>query len=295
MNEKNKKLAEQEGDILKKLKHDNIISLKGLGMTGTKINIMMEHAEGGSLAQRISQLRKEGKFLSEKQILIWFEQICKALKYVHGLSIIHRDIKPANVLLDKDDNIKVADFGISGCTDKIGGKVGTTIGTKHYVAPEVLDNKKYCKKVDAWSVGVLLYELCTLKPLVSGSTPLEVKEFLKSFTGVSTLPSRYSSALKSLINHLLAIDPNERFSISEALEYLKTKYAKKNSKATKAVKNNITLPNEYMSMKIDNLFILKASSKNVKVIKGKFVYCRPSGKKDESLDETASTTQLFKF
>ena len=105
--------------------------------------------------------------------LIWcsHQKVCQALDYAHEEHIIHRDIKPSNIFLMADGTtVKVGDFGISKVLDAAAGQNQTTtaeadggrVGTKRYMAPEILDRKDYSNKADIWSLGCVLFELLTL-------------------------------------------------------------------------------------------------------------------------------------
>lgn len=131
---------------------------------------------GGDLAQKISDLqtRNKGKpevardYFSEEQILHWFTQICLALKHCHDRKIMHRDIKALNVFLTSNDIVKLGDFGIARVMASTSEMAATVVGTPYYLSPEIVQNNTYDNKSDVWSIGVLLYELCALRPPFNG-------------------------------------------------------------------------------------------------------------------------------
>lgn len=211
-----KKEAYHEARIMSAFDHPNIIKFRDIyATTNGKLNIVMDYADGGDLAERIKE--QKGKFFPEVFIIDIFVQLCLALKHVHDRKILHRDIKAQNIFLTKDDIVKLGDFGIAKVLSNTIDKAKTLVGTPYYLSPEIVDNKPYNFKSDVWSLGVLLYELCTLKP------PFDASSFhflaLKIVRGAyPPLPPHYSRDLKALVASMLSIDPNKRPSIAQILK-----------------------------------------------------------------------------
>ena len=153
----------REAKILEYLRHPNIVQFKEVYKTKKgKLCIVMEFADGGDLAKKVKDAR--GKHFSEVQILDWFTQLCLAMKHVHDRKIIHRDLKCQNIFLTKDNRIKLGDFGIARILKKTMEKAKTMVGTPYYISPEIIQGKQYSLMTDIWSLGVVLYEMCTLSP-----------------------------------------------------------------------------------------------------------------------------------
>lgn len=122
------------------------------------ISIAMEFCEGGSLDAIYREIKKRGSRTGEKVLAKVAEGVLNGLTYLHGKKIIHRDIKPSNILLCKNGQVKLCDFGVSG---EFGtkGDANTFIGTSYYMAPERITGQNYTITSDVWSTGVTLLEV----------------------------------------------------------------------------------------------------------------------------------------
>ncbi|KAG9244970.1 BcMKK1, mitogen-activated protein kinase [Calycina marina] len=122
------------------------------------ISIAMEYCEGGSLDAVYREVKKLGGRTGEKVLGKIAEGVLNGLTYLHGKKIIHRDIKPSNILLCRDGQVKLCDFGVSG---EFGtkGDANTFIGTSYYMAPERITGQSYTITSDVWSTGVTLLEV----------------------------------------------------------------------------------------------------------------------------------------
>ncbi|MCL4159842.1 UNVERIFIED_CONTAM: hypothetical protein GTU68_035695, partial [Idotea baltica] len=114
----------------------------------------------GDLASFLKHAKKKGELLDENVILAWFIMLTMGIQALHSKSVLHRDLKAANIFLTSNKFVKIGDFGISKVLDSTSAK--TFVGTPYYLSPEVCSNKKYDFKSDLWSLGCILYELCTL-------------------------------------------------------------------------------------------------------------------------------------
>jgi len=122
------------------------------------ISIAMEFCEGGSLDSIYREVKKLGGRTGEKVLGKIAEGVLNGLTYLHGKKIIHRDIKPSNILLCRNGQVKLCDFGVSG---EFGtkGDANTFIGTSYYMAPERITGQSYTITSDVWSTGVTLLEV----------------------------------------------------------------------------------------------------------------------------------------
>lgn len=142
-----------------KLTHPYIVKLTRLVQFGEDYFIVMEYVEGMTLKE---MLKKTG-LLPEDRALPIFHKILRGLEYAHSQGIIHRDIKPGNIIIDKNGNPKITDFGIAKILgDKGMTQTGTKLGTVYYMSPEQIKNPKGVdQRTDIYSIGVTLYEMLT--------------------------------------------------------------------------------------------------------------------------------------
>lgn len=163
----------QEPRLLAALNHPNIVSVLTAEQTNNVFYIVMEYVEGTSLERFI---RLHGA-LPVDQALAWFVQIVDALAYAHRKNIIHRDIRPANILISREGQVKVGDFGTSRYLD--GDHFASTrIGSPPYMAPEHFQGKANYQS-DLYSMGVLMYECLTNKLPFYDKSPQRLAQIVR--------------------------------------------------------------------------------------------------------------------
>ncbi|KAK8956884.1 CBL-interacting protein kinase 32 [Platanthera zijinensis] len=212
------KVVEQimrEISTLKLIKHPNVICLKEVMGSKSKIFIVLEYATGGELFNKIINQGKMG----EAEARRYFHQLINAIDFCHSRGVYHRDLKLENLLLDTSDNLKVSDFGLSALSQQIrdDGLLHTTCGTPNYVAPEVLNDRGYHgATADLWSCGVILFVL------LAGFLPFDdnnvVNLYKKIASATFTFPSWFSFGAKRLLTRILNPNPLTRITILELLE-----------------------------------------------------------------------------
>ncbi len=170
---------QQEARVVSRLSHPNTIQVFDFGeLDDGALYIAMEYLPGRDLAW---MLRTHGPFAEDKGLAIG-SQVLAALQEAHEKGIIHRDVKPANVMLirqkDRDDLVKVLDFGIAKLNEGEGRKhitgVADFVGTPAYTSPEQARGEPLDARSDVYSVGALLFELVTGRPLFTGPTLMSV-------------------------------------------------------------------------------------------------------------------------
>ena len=142
-----------------------------------------------------------------------------AVSHMHSQGIVHRDIKPENIMLDKQNELKLIDFGLA--TQLIGSKLTTVTGTPYYMAPEVFKGS-YDSKCDTWALGCILYVFMCGRLPFNGKNQREVMTKIKS-ADYSLDYQEFkscSSEVLDLIKQLLVADPEKRLSASEALNHV---------------------------------------------------------------------------
>uniref|UniRef100_A0A8C3YFQ8 Serine/threonine-protein kinase Nek2 n=1 Tax=Catagonus wagneri TaxID=51154 RepID=A0A8C3YFQ8_9CETA len=224
MTEAEKQMLVSEVNLLRELKHPNIVRYydRIIDRTNTTLYIVMEYCEGGDLASVISKGTKERQYLDEEFVLRVMTQLTLALKECHrrsdgGHTVLHRDLKPANVFLDGKQNVKLGDFGLARILNHDTSFAKTFVGTPYYMSPEQMNRMSYNEKSDIWSLGCLLYELCALMPPFTAFNQKELAGKIREGK-FRRIPYRYSDELNDLITRMLNLKDYHRPSVEEILE-----------------------------------------------------------------------------
>ncbi|KAL0075798.1 kinase-like domain-containing protein [Phycomyces blakesleeanus] len=199
----------REMAIMHLLRHPNICQLKEWVSEGDQYYMFLEYVDGGQL---LDYIINHGK-LREKQARKFSRQIISALDYCHRNSIVHRDLKIENILITRDEDIKIIDFGLSNLYSP-SSQLSTFCGSLYFAAPELLQARQYTgPEVDVWSFGVVLYVLvCGRVPFDDTSLPaLHAK--IKSGI-VDDYPDHLSKECVDLLSSLLVVDPKKRATLS---------------------------------------------------------------------------------
>ncbi len=158
-----------------------------------------------------------GRPLSEQKIWKYFIEMCLGLQYLHANKILHRDVKTINMFLTKDDKCKIGDLGVAKMLNATQNMAHTVVGTPYYLSPELCEEKPYNHKSDIWSLGCVLYELCTLKhPFESNNQGALILKIVRG--KYNPIPTTYSRQLSEVVDKLLNKNYKIRPSIQEILE-----------------------------------------------------------------------------
>lgn len=220
-------LLEKEISLLKRFEHPNIVKYYGseiqVGPDRNKgeVRIHMEYMAGGSLSSIVSQYGA----LSEPLIKNFVRQIVTGLHYLHSRGIVHRDLKGANILLDGDGNLKLADFGASKHIQGLplisenSEPCKSIHGSLYWMAPEILKQERYGRKVDIWSLG------CVIIEMASGKHPWEgVKTYEELCANIANqhkpkMPNRLSPVCQDLVTKCIEYNKKERLNTSAILKH----------------------------------------------------------------------------
>ncbi|XP_041870194.1 serine/threonine-protein kinase Nek3 isoform X3 [Corvus kubaryi] len=206
--------SRKEAVLLAKMKHPNVVAFKESFEADGHLYIVMEYCDNGDLMQKIKH--QGGNFFPEDTILHWFVQMCLAVKHIHDKRVLHRDIKSKNVFLTQSGKVKLGDFGSARLLAHPMSYACTYVGTPYYVPPEIWESLPYNNKSDIWSLGCILYELCTLKhPFQANSWKHLILKICKG--SYDPLPSHYSYELHYLIKQMFKRNPQNRPSASTIL------------------------------------------------------------------------------
>ena len=201
---------ETEISIMINIKHDNIVRLYETIKTDKHICLVIDYCDGEDLNKYI---KKNGR-ISEKQSKNFMTQIATGLHYLHSLNLIHRDLKPHNILLSKNGNIKIADFGfVKDYTEN--SMLDTLCGSPIYMAPEILQHKKYDAKVDLWSIGIILYEMLSAEPPFMASNHIQLLKTIETTKFKFHKNIIISKDCINIIESLLVVNPKERISFDD--------------------------------------------------------------------------------
>jgi len=191
----------REARIMMEFKNDHIVDVYDHFKAGGSYYIVLEFVDGMALDEFI---RKE-RYLPNDTALLIFLDACKALKYAHDKNVVHRDIKPGNILISKEGDIKLVDFGIASISDDDESNLtrdGMTLGTPSYMAPEQFNNSKSVDlRADIYSMGVMLYEMVTgKKPYPANYSPETLAKIQK---GKYQSPHKHNPSISNFIVKLI--------------------------------------------------------------------------------------------
>lgn len=210
---------EKEIDILTSLDHPNIIKLYSVYEDEKAYHLVTEYCSGGELFDRIVE---KGHYM-ESDAARLMSKIFLAVNNLHANNIVHRDLKPENFIFESSDpnaELKLIDFGLSNKFFDKFHFMHSMVGTPSYVAPEVIRGS-YGTKCDVWSCGVIMYAMLSGSLPFSGTMTNELLQKILSgkYTMSGEIWNKVSSEAKSLLKHLLVLDPDHRYSAEQALDH----------------------------------------------------------------------------
>ncbi|XWS75232.1 hypothetical protein CRYUN_Cryun01aG0068000 [Craigia yunnanensis] len=242
----------QEIEILRKLKHENIIEMIDSFESQQEFCVVTEFAQGD-----LFQILEDDKCLPEEQVQAIAKQLVRALHYLHSNRIIHRDMKPQNILIGAGSVVKLCDFGFARAMSTNTVVLRSIKGTPLYMAPELVREQPYNHTVDLWSLGVILYELFVGQPpFYTNSVYALIRHIVKDPV---KYPDEMSASFKSFLKGLLNKVPQNRLTwpallehpfVKETLDEVEarevratTTTARQSDVALRGEENNIQTPN----------------------------------------------------
>ncbi|GMR41786.1 hypothetical protein PMAYCL1PPCAC_11981 [Pristionchus mayeri] len=241
----------REIKILTRFKHENIINIQEIIRAPSVDQMKDIYIVQCLMETDLYKLLKTQK-LSNDHICYFLYQILRGLKYIHSANVLHRDLKPSNLLLNTTCDLKICDFGLARVTDPTTDHTGFLteyVATRWYRAPEIMLNSKgYTKSIDVWSVGCILAEMLSNRPLFPGKHYLDQLNLILGVIGspsqedlqciinekarqyLISLPHKprqpwnrlYPNAdnrALDLLDKMLTFNPNRRITIEEALAH----------------------------------------------------------------------------
>jgi eukaryotic-like serine/threonine-protein kinase len=201
----------REEEIGKKLDHPGVVKVFG-DDDRSRMYMVLEWVDGRLLRQILNEQKK---LPTERAIRITLN-LCKALDYVHSQGVVHRDLKPENIMVDKDDNIKLIDFGIAanaGSRRLTFAKLTQAMGTPDYISPEQVKGKRGDARSDVYSLGIMFYEMLTGKVPFTGPNPFVImnERLLNHPIPPREVDPSISPELQEIIYRALEREPAKRY------------------------------------------------------------------------------------
>lgn len=228
-----KELLTQDGGLVARFKneamaagrlnHPNIVAVYEYGESDDTAYIAMEFVQSTPLGALLAGAPLQPR----ATVMSWMAQLLKALEYAHGRGVVHRDIKPDNLLVDRDGQLKITDFGIARIESSTLTQVGMMVGTPCYMSPEQFRGERADRRSDVFAVGVLLFQLLTgVRPFIGSS--FEIMHQITS--GKPKIPSEQYPPLgtvyDAVVQKAMARENSERFESAQAfLDALHAAYA----------------------------------------------------------------------
>jgi len=206
-----------EARAIAQLSHPNVVMIYDIGLMGLRHYIAMELVAGGSL----SQLVREEKQLSLAESMRIFVEMALGLRTAHDAGIVHRDIKPSNILLTKDRQVKIVDFGLAKIAQDGGGTEGEktmfrSSGTPGYMSPEQIRGEKLLPRCDIYALGITLFHMLVGKPphkVANITNEFDIVKFQVDgdLPSLKMLRPEVPSAVDKMFRYCVAANPEERY------------------------------------------------------------------------------------
>jgi serine/threonine-protein kinase len=200
----------REAELAMSLEHPNVVPIHDAGELDGRLYLVMRLVEGTDLR---ALLREEGA-LEPRRALAIVAQVAHALDAAHAKGLVHRDVKPSNVLLDRDEHVYLADFGLTRSFGSTSSTDGPSVGTPAYLAPEQIEGQEIDGRADVYSLGCLLYECLTGSPPFAASSRLAVAwaHLEEEPPSVTERRAELAPPIDAVVRKAMAKDPSDRYS-----------------------------------------------------------------------------------
>ncbi len=206
---------QREAHAAANLTHPNIVTVHDIGQDGRRYYIVMEFIDGRTLKQLIRQYAENGRFMPVNRALDLTIQICNGIGYAHRANLVHCDVKPQNILVTRDEQVKVADFGIARAMSQATQQLTTdqVWGTPQYFSPEQAAGEIPTPASDVYSIGILMFEMLSgrLPFQAESHTALALKHIQEPPPPITIYNPTVPKQLEQIINKLLAKEPAGRY------------------------------------------------------------------------------------
>ncbi|MBA3502118.1 MAG: serine/threonine protein kinase [Myxococcota bacterium] len=212
------------------LQHANIVQVFDISRTPDNAYfLVMEFVDGCNLKSLIERQKAKSKRIEVAHTIYMMMECCKALTYAHSLEhpetneplgIVHRDISPPNILLSKNGEIKLVDFGLAKANSAVESTdPGVVKGKFSYLSPEAASGLEVDHRADVFAVGIILFELLTSRRLFYGDTDYQTVELVRQarVPSIAAINSDVESELEQVVRKALARDPEERYQTANDL------------------------------------------------------------------------------
>src|SRR6202167_1962838 len=207
----------REAQAAANLSHPNIVPVFDWGEDGDTYFIVMELVDGTSLAEML----RGGVTLTAARSAQIVAQVAAALGYAHRTGVVHRDVKPGNILITREGQVKVTDFGIAQAVSSEDhlAEAGSVMGTATYFSPEQASGEAVDGRSDVYALGVVLYEMLVGRPPFVGDTPVDVssQHVNEAVPAMSKFSDSVPKDLEAIVMDALRKSPDQRYQTADEL------------------------------------------------------------------------------
>ncbi len=222
--------------------HANVVQTFDIGHSDATYFIVMEYVDGPNLKQVMETLRESGRIMSVELAAYIVGEICRGLSYAHNLKdqhgdplgIVHRDVSPPNILLSKQGEVKIVDFGLAKATSQLEKTdPGVIKGKFAYLSPEAVSGYQVDHRTDIFACGIILFELLTGRRLFLGLNPVETVELVRdaNVPSITAINPHVPPSLDGIVQKALTLKPGDRYQgcddLAEALSEFLFQYGRK--------------------------------------------------------------------